>query len=482
MHDSEPLFRPRPVWNRRQLLRGTAAGIGGAALASLLGREAKAVPGSDGGVHHAPRARRMIYLHQSGAPSQLDLFDPKPELTRRHGEELPESIRQGQRLTGMTSGQASFPMAAPRFTFRQHGESGAWLSELLPNIAGVADRLCFVRSMHTEAINHDPAITFVQTGFQQAGRPCLGSWLSYGLGSMNDDLPTFVVLISQGSSKRDSQPLFARLWGNGFLPSDHQGVQLRAGKDPVLYLGDPPGVDRAARRRMLDALSDLNRERAEAVGDPEIDARMSQYELAYRMQASVPELCDLDDEPEEVFELYGQDARQPGTYAANCLLARRLIERDVRFVQLYHRGWDQHENLPTEIALQAGDTDRASAALIADLERLGLLEDTLVVWGGEFGRTVYCQGELTETNYGRDHHPRCFTIWLAGGGVRGGLTYGSTDEVSYNITEDPVSVFDLNATLLHLLGIDHERLTYRHQGREFRLTDVEGHVIQGLLA
>jgi hypothetical protein len=429
-----------------------------------------------------PRARRVIHLFQSGAPSQLELFDRKPELLRRHGEELPESVRQGQRLTTMTSGQKSFPMAGARVGWAQHGQCGAWISDRLPHLAQVADRLCIVRSMHTDAINHDPAITFALSGHQQPGRPSLGSWISYGLGSENRDLPAFIVMISHGSSRRDAQPLFARLWGSGFVPTTHQGVRFRSSGDPVLHLSDPAGIDRPSRRRMLDALARLNRKRLTEASDPEIATRIAQYEMAFRMQASVPELTDLSSEPDSTFALYGPDARKPGTFAANCLLARRLAERGVRFVQLFHRGWDQHFNLPTDLAAQCRDTDRASAALILDLERRGLLEDTLVLWGGEFGRTNYCQGELTPTNYGRDHHPRAFSIWLAGAGIRPGTTHGATDDLGYNITSDPVSLYDLNATLLHLLGLDHTRLTYRFQGRDFRLTDVHGEIAPAILA
>ena len=472
--------------NRRQFFSRTCCGIGGAALASLLNPALLAFDERKGpalgATHVAPTAKRVIYLFQSGAPSQMDLFDYKPGLADLRGSELPDSVRSGQRLTGMTSGQDAFPVAASAFKFARHGKCGAWMSELLPNTARIADELCIIRSMHTEAINHDPGITFFQTGSQQPGRPCFGSWLSYGLGSENRNLPAFVVLISQGSSQRDSQPLFSRLWGSGFLPADHQGVQFRSGADPVLYLGNPAGVDPQRRRVMLDSLAALNEMQHVAVGDPEIGARIRQYEMAYRMQTSVPELMDVSTEPESIFEMYGAEARIPGTYAANCLLARRLAERDVRFIQIYHRGWDQHENLPADIRLQCRDTDRATAALVMDLKQRGLLDDTLVIWAGEFGRTVYCQGRLTETNYGRDHHPRCFSLWMAGGGVRGGLTYGETDDYSYNIVRDPVHVHDLQATILRCLGIDHERLTYRYQGRDFRLTDVHGRVIEALLA
>jgi hypothetical protein len=475
----------RPLTRRRFLARH-AAGL--AALAALLDadlRSARAGEPASGALpglpHSRPRIRRVIYLFQSGAPSQLDLFDPKEGLSARFGEELPDSVRRGQRLTTMTAAQARFPVAPSRFRFARHGASGAWVSELMPRVAGIADELCFVRSLHTEAINHDPAITFLQTGAQLAGRPSVGAWLSYGLGSDNLDLPAFVVLVSQGSGNPADQPLYDRLWGSGFLPSKHQGVKFRAGGDPVLYLSNPEGLGAAGRRRTLDDLASLNRIRLEESGDPEIAARIAQYELAFRMQAAVPELVDVSREPESTFDLYGPDARTPGTYAANCLLARRLAERGVRSIQLFHRGWDQHVKLPEQLPKQCADVDRASAALVLDLKRRGLLDDTLVVWGGEFGRTVYCQGPLTRADYGRDHHPRCFTVWLAGGGVRAGTTYGETDEFGYNILRDPVSVHDLHATILHLLGIDHTRLTYRYQGRDHRLTDVAGEVVSGIL-
>jgi hypothetical protein len=471
---------------RRHFLRNTAAGLGAVALASLLSESASAdanlpKPGLGDLPHFAPKAKRVIYLFQSGAPSQLDLFDHKPNLANLGGTELPDSIRQGQRLTGMTSSQASFPVAPSIFKFQQHGESGAWISELLPHTAGIADRLTFIKTLHTEAINHDPAITFFQTGAQLSGRPSIGSWLAYGLGSENRDLPAFVVMVSQGSGRPQDQPLYDRLWGAGFLPARFQGVKFRAQGDPVLFLSNPPGLDAAARRRTLDDLAELNQQHFDEVGDPEIAARIAQYELAYRMQTSVPELIDTADEPESTFRLYGDDARKPGTFAANCLLARRLVERGVRFVQLFHRGWDQHTKLPPELKLQCRDTDQASAGLVTDLARRGLLDDTLVVWGGEFGRTVYCQGKLTATDYGRDHHPRCFTAWLAGGGVQPGVSYGQTDDFSYNIVDSPVHVHDLHATLLHLLGIDHERLTFQYQGRHHRLTDVAGRVVSGIL-
>ncbi len=473
--------------NRRQFFGLSSLGIGAAALGSLssplwASSTSTDALGALASLHHTPRAKRVIYLFQSGAPSQLDLFDYKPGLRARHGTELPSSVRGDQRVTGMTANQAEFPVVASQFAFQQHGESGAWVSELMPYTSQVVDKLTFLKAVHTEAINHDPGITFMQTGHQQPGRPSLGAWLSYGLGSENRDLPAFVVLISQGSSRRESQALFQRLWGTGFLPSEHQGVQLRAAEDPVLYLSDPPGIDRATRRRMLDSLAELNQRSHEEFADPEILARIAQYEMAYRMQASVPDLVDLASEPDSTFELYGDDARTPGTYAANCLLARRLAERDVRFIQLYHRGWDQHGDLPSDLTLQCRDVDRASAALVTDLDQRGMLEDTLVVWAGEFGRTVYCQGTLTESNYGRDHHGRCFTAWMAGGGVKQGYSLGQTDDFGYNIVEGGVHIHDLNATLLHLLGVDHERLTYRYQGRDFRLTDVHGTVVRDLLA
>ncbi len=432
--------------------------------------------------HSAPRAKRVIWLFQSGAPSQLDLFDPKPGLRRWHGEDLPESVRKGQRLTGMTSRQERFPVAPSRFRFARHGRSGTWFSELLPHTAKLADDLCVVRSLQTEAINHDPAVTFLQTGAQLAGRPSIGAWLAYGLGNENADLPAFVVMVSQGTGNPNDQPLYDRLWGSGFLPTRYQGVKFRSVGDPVLHLSNPPGVSKETRRRVLDDLARLNGRRLAETGDPEIATRVSQFELAFRMQTSVPELTDVSDEPDEVFDLYGPDSRKPGTFAANCLLARRLSERGVRFVQLFHRGWDQHTALPKQIAGQCRDTDQPSAALVADLKRRGLLDDTLVVWGGEFGRTAYCQGTLTADDYGRDHHPRCFSVWMAGGGVRAGTSYGETDDFSYNVVRDPVHVHDLQATVLRLLGVDHTRLTYRYQGRDFRLTDVHGEVVNGLLA
>ncbi len=463
---------------RRHFFGRTSTGIGIAALASLLPDELRADGGLPGLPHFPAKAKRIIYLFQSGAPSQLELFDYKPKLKDLRATELPASIRQGQRLTGMTAAQTSFPVAPSLFNFAQYGKSGAWVSELMPHTAKIVDQLCFIKSMNTEAINHDPAVTFFQTGFQLAGRPSMGAWLSYGLGSENKDLPAFVVMVSTGIS---DQPLYDRLWGSGFLPSRYQGVKLRAGADPVLYLSNPQGMDDGARRRFVEDLGKINQISLEEFGDPEIATRIAQYEMAYKMQSSVPELTDFSKEPESVFELYGPDSRKPGSFAANCLLARRLAERGVRFIQLYHRGWDQHVKLPKNIVGQCHDTDQPSAALVMDLKQRGLLDDTLVVWGGEFGRTVYSQGKLTADDYGRDHHPRCFTIWMAGGGVKPGITYGETDDFCYNITQDPVDVHDLHATLLQCLGIDHTRLTYKFQGRHFRLTDVRGNVVKKVL-
>jgi hypothetical protein len=474
--------------NRRHFLKKMSLGIGGLALGSMIDPFSSIVEADDSPLkgmnlpHFAPKAKRVIYLFQSGGPSQLELFDYKPTLVKLRGEELPDSVRKGQRLTGMTSGQASFPLVGSQFKFNQYGESRAWVSELMPYTAKIVDELCFIKSMHTDAINHDPAITFFQTGSQQAGRPSIGSWMSYGLGSLNDNLPTFTVLLSRGTGRPLSQPLYSRLWGNGFLSSLHQGVQFRSGKDPVLYLKDPEGMTRSQRRNMLDHLSELNAKQEAAFGDPEINSRVAQYEMAYRMQTSVPETMDIEREPDHIIKMYGEEAAIPGTYAANCLLARRLAEKDVRFVQLYHMGWDQHENLPGQIEKQAKDIDQATAALIMDLKQRGLLEDTLVVWGGEFGRTNYSQGTLTTTNYGRDHHPKCFTMFMAGGGVKPGFTYGETDEFGYNVVKDPVHVHDLQATMMHLMGVDHTKFTHKHQGRRFRLTDVHGHVINDILS
>lgn len=463
---------------RRPFFGQMAGLVAGAAWAHLSGAGQAADLAPLPQPHLTPRAKRIIYLFQSGAPSQLDLFDHKPRLRDWHNNDLPESIRQGQRFTGMTATQDRFPIAASKFRFAQHGESGAWLSELLPATARIADELCIVRSLHTEAINHDPAVTFLQTGAQLAGRPSIGAWLNYGLGSVNQNLPAFVVMISGTGD----QPLYDRLWGSGFLPSRYQGIKLRSVGDPVPFLAHPAGLSPALRRQMLDDLAVQNRRHLVAVGDPEIATRMEQYELAFRMQSSVPDLVDLSTETEETFRLYGDDARTPGTFAYHCLLARRLAERGVGFIQVFHRGWDQHRFLPRDIEKQCQLTDQASAALVLDLKRRGLLEDTLVVWGGEFGRTVYCQGPLSVDDYGRDHHPRCFTVWLAGGGVKPGLTYGQTDDYGYNVVDQPVDVHDFHATLLQLLGLHHERLSYRFQGRDYRLTDVAGRVIPELLA
>ena len=468
--------------NRRQFFSRTSAGIGGMALAQLLGRGDSAMADTGGvlpSTHFPATAKRVIYLFMSGGPSQLDLYDYKPVLNEQNGQELPDSIRGGQRLTGMSANQATLPLAGSAFKFKQHGHSGAWLSDLLPHTAKIADDLCFIKSMHTEAINHDPAITFFQTGSQIAGRPSMGAWLSYGLGSDNENLPTFTVLVTKD---KGGQPLYARLWGNGFLESVHQGVQFRAGADPVLYLGNPDGISAAGRRRMLDKLAELHRLEYERNLDPAVNARIAQYEMAYRMQTSVPEVTDLSSEPEHIFDLYGPDSKKPGTFAANCLLARRLAERNVRFIQLYHQGWDQHGGLPGAIKNQCRDTDQAAAALVTDLKQRGMLDDTLVLWGGEFGRTNYSQGKLTANNYGRDHHPRCFTAWAAGGGIKPGISYGTTDEYGYNVAENGVHVHDFQATILHLLGIDHLRLTYKHQGRRYRLTDVHGEVVEPILA
>ncbi len=475
--------------NRRSFLKKTALGLGTVALGSLIvgpGRETKPLVSDLGtsGVLGAPdfpaRAKRVVYLFQSGAPSQFETFEYKPLLEKMHGQDLPESVRKGQRLTSMSAQQSTLPLVGSSFKFQQYGNSGSWVSELMPHTGSVVDDLCFVRSMYTEQINHDPALTFMQTGNQLPGRPSIGSWVSYGLGSDNENLPSFIVLVSNNAPQ--DQPLFARLWGNGFLPSKYQGVQFRSGADPVLYLSNPKGYTEVDRREMLDVLTELNHAQMEKFGDKEINNRIAQYEMAFRMQASVPELTDLSNEPDWVFEMYGPDSRIPGTYAANCLLARRLIEKDVKFIQLYHQGWDQHGGLPGAIVQQCKATDQASAALVKDLKQRGLLDDTLVVWGGEFGRTNYSQGKLTKTDYGRDHHPRCYTMWMAGGGVKPGLSFGETDEFGYNIVKDPVHVHDFQATLLYLLGIDHEKLTYDAEGRRYRLTDVAGKIVNGIIA
>jgi hypothetical protein len=473
---TDPVQHRKLLLTRRQLFSLAGGGIGSAALSSLLAQEsgAGALP------HFKPTAKRVIYLFQHGAPSQIDLFDHKPLLQEQRGKDLPDSVRMGQRLTGMTAYQASFPTAPSIFQFAPQGQSGMMLSELLPHTGKVADDIALIRSMHTDAINHDPAVTFFQTGFQLAGRPSVGSWIAYGLGTENQDLPAFVVMVSQGTG--GSQALADRAWGSGFLPTRFQGVKFRSASDPVLYLSNPPGYSKEARRHFLDDLAKLNEVQATQYHDPEISTRIAQYEMAFRMQTSVPELADLSSEPDSIFEMYGPDSRKPGSYAANCILARRLSERGVRFVQLFHRGWDQHSNLPKDIRAQCQQTDQPSAALIQDLKQRGMLDDTLIVWAGEFGRTVYSQGTLTADNYGRDHHPRCFSLWVAGGGVKGGTTYGSTDDFSYNITENPVDVHDLHATMLHCLGVDHTRLTFKFQGRHFRLTDVHGKVVRGVLS
>jgi len=460
---------------RRTVLKSA---LGTAAIASLLQRDGIAATGT---THFAPKAKRVVYMFQSGGPSHLELLDEKPELRRLHGTELPDSIRQGQRLTGMTSGQTSFPIIAPKFGFHSCGQSGTRMSNLLPHTGSVVDDICIVKSMFTEAINHDPAITFMQTGSQQPGRPSLGAWASYGLGSEAEDLPAFLVLISHGSGKDANQGLLERLWGSGFLPSSHQGVKLRSEGDPVLYLSDPKGIDRGLRRQMLDSIAKLNNEQLAKSGDPEILTRIAQYEMAFRMQSSVPALADLSHETDATFRMYGDDARKPGTFAANCLLTRRLFEKGVRFVQLYHRGWDNHGGLPTNIPKQCMDIDQAQAALVKDLKQRGMLDDTLIIWGGEFGRTVYGQGGLQD-DYGRDHHGRCFSMWLAGGGIKPGMTFGQTDDYGYNIVQNPVHMHDLNATILNCMGFDHERLTYRYQGRDFRLTDIHGKIVESILA
>ncbi|MEM6841598.1 MAG: DUF1501 domain-containing protein [Bacteroidota bacterium] len=475
--------------DRRQFLTKTSLGLGAVALGSLMGVDklfaaGASSPLSGGGgalnaLHHNPKAKRIVYLFQSGGPSQFETYDYKPKLENMFGKELPSSVRGGQRLTGMSANQSSLPIAPSVYKFDQYGESRAWVSELMPYTAEIVDDLCFIKSMYTEQINHDPAITFFQTGHQLPGRPSIGAWLSYGLGSDNKNLPSFIVLNSKNAG---GQPIYARLWGNGFLPTQHQGVQFRSGNDPVLFLNNPENYDGQDRAEMLDYIKQLDEVQKSVYGDPEINARIAQYEMAYRMQTSVPEITDFSDEPDYIFDMYGEDSRDPGTYAANCLMARRLLEKDVKFVQLYHRGWDQHGGLPGGIKNQCKNTDQATAALVKDLKQRGLLEDTLVIWGGEFGRTVYSQGKLTPENYGRDHHPRCFTMWMAGAGVKPGFTYGATDDFSYNITENPVHVHDFHATLMHLMGIDHERLTFKHQGRRYRLTDVHGHVVKDILA
>jgi len=484
---NKDLQQVEKLLKRRRFLTKTSLGLGAMALSSLLGKSSllandiidtkNKIPSFIKTI--APKAKRIVYLFQSGGPSHLDLFDYKPKLATMQGAELPDSVRQGQRLTGMSTHQTSLPIAASKFSFKQYGKSRQWLSELLPYTAEISDELCYIKSMHTEAINHDPAITFFQTGSQLTGRPSMGSWLSYGLGTENNNLPSFIVLVTKN---KGGQPLYARLWGNGFLPAEHQGVQFRSGKDPVLYLENPENYDGDDRKEMLSYLKQLNDVQYDTYGDPNIQARMSQYEMAYRMQSSIPKLMDLSDESKATYQMYGKESRNPGSFAANCLLARRLLEKGVSFVQLYHQGWDQHLNLPGGITNQCRETDQASAALVKDLKQRGLLDDTLVIWGGEFGRTVYSQGKLTKDNYGRDHHPKCFTIWMAGGGIKQGFSFGETDAFGYNIIKDPVHVHDFQATILHLMGIDHEELIFKHQGRRYRLTDVHGTVVQDILA
>ena len=468
---------------RRHFFKRGALGLGTAALSSMLPSSVQAATaGLPSLPHFAPKAKRAIYLFMAGAPSQIDMLDYKPEMGKWFDKDLPESVRKGQRLTTMTSGQARFPLAPSKYRFEQYGKSGAWVSELLPYTAKMVDDIAIVKSVHTEAINHDPAITYICTGNQLPGRASLGSWLSYGLGTANENLPSFVVMTSTWSSTRDAQALYNRLWGSGFLASKYQGVALRSQGDPVLYLSNPPGVDAATRRRMLDSLAKINQQTLAEYGDPETRARIAQYEMAFRMQSSVPDLTDLSGEPKHILDMYGPDATKPGTFAASCLLARRMAERDVRFTQIFHRGWDQHGNVGGDLPMQCKDIDQASWALIQDLKQRGMLDDTLVIWGGEFGRTIYCQGKLTRENYGRDHHPKCFSVWMAGGGIKPGAVYGETDEFSYNIVRDPVHIHDLNATILHCLGIDHQRLSYKHQGLDVRLTGVEDqHRVDGIL-
>lgn len=503
MTEQELTTESRLLETRRHFFGQTATGIGVAALASILGRQGVAsTNGRDDGdqtqqgvsstddlsgalkaYHHQPKAKRVIYMFQSGAPSPQELFDYKPALQKHEKKELSDFVEMNQRKTGMTANQRSFPVAGSRYKFEKMGQCGMELgSELLPHISAMADDICLVRSMHTEAINHDPAITFFQTGHQLPGRPSIGAWMHYGLGTMNDDLPTFIAMVSRGTGRPNCQPLYDRLWGSGFLPSTNAGVKLMSVGDPVLYLGNPDGIDATVRRKMLDFTAKMNRRKLDDYGDPEINTRIEQYELAYRMQTSVPELTDFSDEPQHVLDMYGPNVLKRGTYAYNCLLARRLAERDVRFIQLFHMGWDQHVTLPKQLPGQCEDTDQPSAALVQDLKQRGLLDDTLVVWGGEFGRTSYCQGTLNSETYGRDHHPRSFSLWMAGAGIKQGHVHGATDDFCYNITEDPVDVHDLHATILHLLGIDHEKLIYRHQGRYYRLTDVHGHKVDGILS
>ena len=473
--------------SRRDFLKKSSLGFGSIALSSLLGPTFGSAqntlpqtnPMAGRTPHFVPKAKRVIYLFQSGGPSQIETYDYKPALSKWHGREIPPSLKQTQRNSGMVEGQSSYPLVKSIYDFKQYGQSGAWVSELFPHTAGIVDELCIIKSMYTDAINHEPAVMFVQTGSQLTGRPSIGSWLSYGLGSDNKDLPDFIVLVSKSHS--GAQPLNSASWSNGFLPSHHQGVQLRSGKEPVLYLNNPHGVDHRDRKRAIDYINELNHLQYDSYQDPKILSQIKQYEMAYRMQQSVPDALYVKEEPQHIYDLYGEDAKVPGTYAANCLQARRLAERDVKFIQLYHTGWDQHGNLPSQIKKQAQATDQATAGLIKDLKQRGLLEDTLVIWGGEFGRTSFSQGRLTAENYGRDHHPGCFTMWMAGAGVKKGIVYGKTDDFSYNVVENPVHVHDFQATLLHLMGINHEKLTFKHQGRRYRLTDVHGHVVNNIL-
>jgi hypothetical protein len=476
----DPILESKLTLNRRHFFGKSATGIGTAALASMLGEDSVLAAGDR--ANYPGKAKRVIYMFQSGAPSQQDLFDHKPLLQEFHGQQLATKVDMNERKTGMTAGQSSFPIAGTFYEFKKHGKSGATVSSLLPHIAGISDKVTYIKSMQTEHINHDPAITFFQTGHQLAGRPSMGSWLSYGLGSDNKDLPSFVAMVSRGTGRPNCQPLYDRLWGSGFLPTEYAGVKFMSVGEPVLYLKNPSGLDRSARRRWLDRLAEANESHLQAQGDPQIAARIKAYELAYRMQASVPELTDISNEPKHILDMYGPTVQQRGSYAYNCLIARRLAERDVRFIQLFHMGWDQHFTLPKQLPGQCRDTDQASAALVKDLEQRGMLDDTLVIWGGEFGRTTYCQGTLNKETYGRDHHPRCFTIWMAGAGIKKGHTHGATDDFSYNVIQDPVHVHDLHATILQQMGINHERLTYKFQGRYFRLTDVHGKLVKGILS
>ncbi len=492
-----PLQEHLHLLSRRHFFKSTGLAAGRIALAGLMFPEllrgatapksaskgGLAHPALPGLPHFAPKAKRLIYLFMNGGPSQMDLLDYKPGLAKIFDTDLPESIRNGQRLTTMTSGQARFPVAPSKYQFKQYGKSGIWFSELLQNTAQVADELAVVKSVNTEAINHDPAVTYIQTGFQIPGKPSLGSWLSYGLGSECDNLPAFVVMTPSWSAKREAQALYQRLWGSGFIPTKHAGVALRAKGDPVLYINDPPGVSKETRRDWLNALSKLNQAEYKKIGDPEINTRISQYEMAFRMQSSVPDLTDISKESKATLDLYGPEATTPGTFSHSCLLARRLAERGVRCIEIFHREWDHHFNLTRDLPLQCRDVDRACYGLITDLKNRGMLDETLVVWGGEFGRTVYCQGKLTPDDYGRDHHPRCFTMWMAGGGIKGGTVYGETDDFSYNVVRDPVHISEINATILHCMGIDHRKLTYKFQGLDQRLTGVEERsVVKGILA